>query len=76
MGLIGGEDHGELPVGRHEGHLLDQDGGVGGRRIDQVMSRDVFGVGALAHLGVRADREGPERHLGLVGPLAQGLVEQ
>jgi hypothetical protein len=28
-GLVGGEDHGELPVLGHERHLLDQGGSVG-----------------------------------------------
>ena len=76
--LVGGEDH-RHRLGRVRGELLGQPRAVGRRGVGEVVEGDVGGVLPplpLADLGVRADGEGPERNLGVVGPLAHGLRHQ
>ncbi len=73
--LVGREHDRELLVGVSGAQLARQCGGVGRRRIDEVLDPDVFG-GSSADLVVRADRERPERDLALLLPLPQRLVEE
>jgi len=74
--LVGGKDDGELVVLGPLADLRGQGLGVRGRRVDQVVNRQVLrGVG-LADLHIGAHGIRAERDLGLLLPLAQALVEQ